>query len=187
MNHAMTMREFKALPDRNDPATVIHDKHLYRDKTVDGDNLIVYQALLANKKNRNKVMWSRFGVTLVKAFDKPPAEPQNPTIRFVEETLTDPKSGRSVIIRYMDVRDAQKAGGLCLVLRNRWWIMHPKHGIAFGQFVQRPDQSAAWGTPQCNASYEIASKFITPAWTGHGLVYMPVVIVPSKPSEWTGS
>jgi len=69
-------------------------------------------------------------------------------------------------------------GGFCAVYRDRWWVCHPEHGLTF--FWSRGVKGL--GSPQCNASENIAVRLGKPVWAV--LKFLPVVFVPISLADY---
>lgn len=63
------------------------------------------------------------------------------------------------------------------VLTNRWWVVHPEHGVAF--YRLRPKDP--YRAPQCNHHERIARDICEKLYPGHEVRLIPAVFVGHPP------
>lgn len=55
------------------------------------------------------------------------------------------------------------------VLTNRWWVVHPEHGITFYRMDRR------YRAPQCNSDERISRHICDKMYPGHDIQFIPAV------------
>ena len=86
----------------------------------------------------------------------------------------DPDDPRLV---YMSEDEASAASGLCAVLRDRWFVVHPERGLVFFQFKRGGGLRGA--SPQCNSNENIA-RSIARMYPWAEVRLIPFVLVPQE-------
>jgi hypothetical protein len=67
------------------------------------------------------------------------------------------------------------------VLTNRWWVVHPEHGLAY--FSRRPTDRHK--SAQCNGDRRLPEKMVGEMYPNHEVRFMPVVFTGQyREEEW---
>lgn len=96
----------------------------------------------------------RLGV--VSVTDQPPRQMFTPVYVSIEEA-TKPKEGYTAML-------------------DRWWVVHPEHGLTFAKFK-------SFRAPQCNHDRRLPEDLIASFYPGHEARFMPLVFVRPEPED----
>lgn len=79
---------------------------------------------------------------------------------------------------YMPEADIEKASGICSVMRNHWFMVHPERGLLFYQSNRRRKGQLRGASAQCNADRTVAEHLRQKLWPWAELRFYERVIVP---------
>jgi hypothetical protein len=83
---------------------------------------------------------------------------------------------------YLPESDVLKASGMCNVMRNRYWLVHPERGLIFYPFKKSKDIKHS--SAQCNSSKEVAEHFHKTMYPWAEIKFIETVIVPISISDY---
>lgn len=86
---------------------------------------------------------------------------------------------------YMPEAEIDKADGICSVLRNRWFMVHPERGLLFYQISKQRRGRIRGASPQCHDSKEAAEYLRKKLWPWAELRFYERVIVPIDMRDYT--
>lgn len=86
-----------------------------------------------------------------------------------------PDDGRLV---YLPEDMVTSANGMCQVLRDRWFSVHPERGLLFWQDERRRKGQLKGASPQCNGSEVIADTLRTQMYPWAETRFYPLVLLP---------
>jgi hypothetical protein len=67
------------------------------------------------------------------------------------------------------------------VLTNRWWVVHPEHGVTFVKMTPKSRHRAS----QCNHDEAIVRHIAAQIHPGHGVQFIEAVYIGHQPEgEW---
>ena len=79
---------------------------------------------------------------------------------------------------YLPEADVLAASGMCRVLRDRWFSVHPTRGLMFWQSEKRRLGQLRGASPQCNSTEAIARALADRLYPWAETRFVPVVLLP---------
>jgi hypothetical protein len=80
---------------------------------------------------------------------------------------------------YMPLEDATKSNGLCRVIRDNWWLVHPEHGMCLWSNERRASNRLAMAAPLCNSN-EAITRSLLKMWPFAEVQQVALVLLPRK-------
>lgn len=85
--------------------------------------------------------------------------------------------------RFLALDQVDAASGLCNVLRDHWWLVHPEKGLCFYQReTRRSDLKGA--SPWSNKNKQIAENIRDRHFPWASVQQVPLVLVPINPKDY---
>lgn len=86
-------------------------------------------------------------------------------------------------LRYLSLDQADAASGICNVMRDYWWVVHPERGLAFWQ--RDTKQSGLRGaSPWGNKNKAITEKIRDMHFPWASVQEVPLVLVSINPKDF---
>lgn len=95
-----------------------------------------------------------------------------------DDTLIEDKSPDDWRLVYMPETDIEKASGICNVMRDRWFMVHPERGLLFYQSNRRRKGQLRGASAQCNTDKAVVERLRQELWPWAELRFYERVIVP---------
>lgn len=85
---------------------------------------------------------------------------------------------------FMPESDILKASGVCAVLKNRWFAVHPEKGLIFWQPIGTRKGQLHGASPQCNLDRQVGEIVILKQYPWAELKRFDMVFQPTNPSDY---
>lgn len=84
-------------------------------------------------------------------------------------------------LRFLSLeKAAEPVDGFCRIIKDRWWCVHPERGLIFFSLNKRHRP----GSPQCNASEQLARSIGLKLYPWAEIRHMPVVYMDADPRDY---